>query len=498
MVTVRDAGRPGRAALMWARRRYRVGAVAAAVALLALSCAACGLRGGDSTNEIHVLTVEDPFFYALQSLLPEFQRQTGIKVDLEGLDYDTLNSRSTNSFLTHQNDIDVISPDSMWLSRFANSGWLVNLNDRIRRDRAQVRPGDFIPNVMYSLSEWNGGIYTLPVASYGMSVLYRPDVFRALHLRQPPSRPTANWTWADYLHDIEQINGKTVNGTKMFGTVVAGSGPQPVLHMYSQLAASMGARWFKSFPESQKWNFTPTFDSAETLASLRYFQTLYKNSPPPSINYVWFDAGTAFSKGNVGMFYWWTPYSYLVRKSSYMGTKNSSVVGKYKVAPLPQDPPHKPVVSIGGYAFGISRYSQHQSLAWKFIKWASSAQTQRRMALLPNHQFADFARRSVYSDAQLKKIYGYLPTQLSVLEHGDGKSVRPPIPDYTTLEGVYGQAVNEVLAGSQTPDAALQNVQQKAQSILKNELYLPWHQPSYDDTPQATAKLLSRLAGAGK
>ena len=53
---------------------------------------ACALRTSGSSNEIHVLTVADPFFYGLQDLLPEFEKQTGIRVSMEGLDYNTLDS----------------------------------------------------------------------------------------------------------------------------------------------------------------------------------------------------------------------------------------------------------------------------------------------------------------------------------------------------------------------------------------------------------------------
>lgn len=473
-------------------RRRLTALLACAVAMTGLS--ACMLRTSEAEKEIHVLTVADPFFYALQDLLPQFERETGIKVSLEGLDYNTLDSRSTNSFLTHQSDIDVISPDSTWLSRFVNSGWLLNLNDLIHRDRAEVKPQDFIPNVVHSGNEWNGGIYTLPVAAYGMNVLYRADVFKKLGIPAPPSRPSKDWTWKKYLADIQKINGKTVDGTKMYGTVVAGSGPQPVIHMYSQLAASMGARWFQSFPNAKKWNFAPKLNSADNVEALKLFTKLYKNSPPQSINYVWFDAGTAFAQGNVGMFYWWTPYDYLVRRTSYMGTTDSKIVGKYKTAAMPVQPGKQQVISLGNYSFGISKYSKKTADAWKFIKWASSAKTQRKMALLPTHLFSDFARKSLYHDPKLLKIYDYLPTQLRSLERADGKAVRPPIPNYTTIEGDYGQAVNRTLAGDLTPKQALDEVQDKTDKTLRNELYLPWKQPSHDDTLANTEALLRKLS----
>jgi multiple sugar transport system substrate-binding protein len=485
MATGRRPGPP-----MTRRRFLQTCAAAAAVA----PAAGCALRSSESANQINVLTVGDPFFYALETLLPEFEKEYGVKVSMEGLDYNTLNSRATNSFLTRQSDIDVISPDSTWLSQFVNAGWLVKLDDLIHRDKDEIKPQDFIPQVIYSANEWKGGLYTVPVAAYAMDVMYRPDVFDALGIDHPPDQPSDDWTWDRYLDNIKAITGRTVAGTRLFGTVIAGSGPQPVIHMYSQLAASMGVRWFKAFPDAPTWDFAPQLNSPTNLAALQVFEQLYKNSPPASVNYVWFDAGTAFAKGNVGMMYWWTPYNYLVGRSSYMGTQKSAVEGKYKIAPLPVQPGVPQQISIGNYSFGISKYSEKQDQAWQFIKWASSAATQKKMALLPNHQFADFARASLYDDPDLLKVYEYLPTQLASMKQGNGKVARPPIPNYTTIEGDYGQAVNQMLAGGLTARAALDETQKKTEATLETELYIPWERPSYDDTLTATEALLKKLS----
>jgi multiple sugar transport system substrate-binding protein len=65
----------------------------------------------------------------------------------------------------------------------------------------------------------------------------------------------------------------------MFGTVVCGAQPVPIVHMYTQLAASRGVRWFKSFP-APPWDFTPTINSPENVESLKFYKGLYDLSPP--------------------------------------------------------------------------------------------------------------------------------------------------------------------------------------------------------------------------
>lgn len=476
------------------RRQFIHACAAGAVTggLAACTRARHDTSGSSKSKTLNVLTVTDPFFYSLRPLLPEFEHETGIKVHLQGLSTPTLYSRSTNQFLTKQSGIDVISPDSIHLSQYANAGWIVELNDLIERDNKELKFEDFIPQVVYSANEWKGGIYTIPVAAYAMNVLYREDVFDSLGLQRPPAKPNRDWTWEKYLDNVRSITGKTVAGTSLHGTVVAGEKPQPVVDMYTQLMASRGARWFKAFPDAPKWDFHPELDSHANIEALTMFGELYKNSPPASINYVWFDAGTAFAKGSIGMMYWWTPYNYLVRRTSYMGKKKSPIVGRYKVAALPGRSGHAQPMSIGNWSFGIGKYSTMKEEAWTFIKWAASAKTQKKMALQKN-QFADFARRSLYSDPDLLKVYEYLPSQLAAMELGDGKVARTPIPIYASLDNDYGDALSSMLSHNVPPVKTARDAQQEVLATLKKNSYIPWHDSSYDDTQDRTNRLIAKL-----
>jgi multiple sugar transport system substrate-binding protein len=91
-------------------------------------------------------------------------------------------------------------------------------------------------------------------------------------------------------------------------------------------------------------------------------------------------------------------------------------------------------------SLGIPANSAAADEAWTFVKWATSAKAQKAMALYTKYgyQFSDFARRSLYKDPDLLKIYPYLPGQLVGLEAGNGKISRPGAPTYTTLESIYG------------------------------------------------------------
>jgi multiple sugar transport system substrate-binding protein len=224
------------------------------------------------------------------------------------------------------------------------------------------------------------------------------------------------------------------------------------------------------------------------------YKTLYSHAPPECINYNWFDAGMSFAKQNIAMFYWWTPYAYLVRQAGYMDEQPSPVRGKYKVAPLPRMPGKKQIYSLGGWSVAIPTYSGQKDAAWEFVKWFTGSKGQKEMGLVGLQQFADFQRYSNFKDKDLKAVYPWLDTLLFTLEEGNGKIARPPFPIYTTLEGFYGLNLNMAVAGIKEPQQALDDVQQSFELALKQNFFIPFSGDSYDDTLEGTKKLIKELS----
>jgi multiple sugar transport system substrate-binding protein len=224
------------------------------------------------------------------------------------------------------------------------------------------------------------------------------------------------------------------------------------------------------------------------------YKELYKVSPPESINYNWFGAGMRFAKGDIGMMYWWTPYFYLVNNNDYMNGKPSVIKGKFKIAALPQQPGKKQVTSIGGWQFSIPTTAACPDQAWKFLKWSTSAETAKKMALVTKYgnQFSDFSRTSLFADKELKTIYPYLDQLLPLLQAGSGKDVRPPMPIYAALEGVYGLQINKILLGA-NPKKTLVDTNSLFKNLLAGNFLLPYTGKSYDDTYANTQALIKSL-----
>ena len=233
------------------RRDFLKGASGGVAGLLAARSAAAQTpsaatpapASSSAGKTIRVLVVGDPFQFALDKIKNEFTAQTGINVEMENLAYDQLNARLATSFVSGTPDADVVTVDQMWTGQYSDSGWIIPLDDYISRD-ADTNIQDFIPEVLYSLNTWRGRMVTLPIAAYGQGVVYRQDVFEANSIEAPPTdaADAAGWTWERYREIAESLQGTDFEGTSLFGTVVCGAQPVPIVHMYTQLAASFGAR----------------------------------------------------------------------------------------------------------------------------------------------------------------------------------------------------------------------------------------------------------------
>ncbi len=457
--------------------------------LIMIFCFGIFVQAKETT--INVLSVQDPFYFPLEKLVPEFEKETGIKVNLQPLAYDAIHAKLITSFIAGTKGIDCVTADLMWISQYADNKWIVPITPYIERDKEEVKINDFQPQTLYSL-EWRGDFYALPITSYSHMVYYRTDLLEKAGLQPPPTEGAEWWTWDKY---IEYVRVLDELGEGIYGTVIIGAQPIPVVHMYTGLAVSKGVRWFKQFPNAP-WDFTPTINTEKNIEAAKYFKELYEHSPAECINYVWFDAGTAFATKDIGIYYHWGPYGSLHNYAGYMSKDPSPNVGKIGVGVLPYQPGEEEMGSAGGWGLVIPQNSEYKEEAWEFIKWATSKETQKAMGLTPapGYVFNCFVRESLLEDEELLEYYPFLPALRYSREHMNGKISRPPVNIYSTLEGFYGLNLNKIIGGMATPEIGLNDVQSQFELALKQNSLIPYQGESYDDTMENLVKLIEELS----
>jgi multiple sugar transport system substrate-binding protein len=152
---------------------------------------------------------------------------------------------------------------------------------------------------------------------------------------------------------------------------------------------------------------------------------------------------------------WPSNYSLFVKTDG-----SSKVVGKFDVAPLPGIT-QPGVSSLGGGNYGIAKNAENKGTAADFIKFMASEESQKADTLATANAPT---LESLYSDPDIVKKYPYTPTLLKSIQTA---KPRPKAVQYGDVTLAIQDAAYGALQGQTQPDAALQALQAKLQTLIK-------------------------------
>lgn len=357
---------------------YRYFAGVAAVTAFALTSTGCsGQSEGQSTEgqTIKVLvSAGHQQFNPLWEALPEFEKATGIKVQLDKVDTPELLSTflrdATAGGCTYDN---VEIPDD---GTAAAAPQMADIAEFLKSD------GDDIDTLMDKQVGWakdamtfDGKVKFYPFYSGALTVAYRQDLFedpankaafQAKYGYELPEAPTTQDQFVD-LAEFFSTNGPGK------GVVFAGQGDSAEVMMADVMfRAGVGgyqdekgnALWGPEHPDNQK----AVAEAATWMTDL-----IKRGFTPSSLTAM----GTAeatdeFLAGNVAMEY---EHIYLVW-SDLVSDSAKAAIGEVGSFDMPSA-----VEGKGGVPFyfgrGIPECSKHKEAAWEFMKWAMSDENQK-------------------------------------------------------------------------------------------------------------------------
>jgi len=191
----------------FASRCFRAATVAAAVLTTWIAPA---LADGD----LSVALFNAPASAALDKLVPEFEKATGLKVSVELLPYADLKAKVEQQFFTHAGTYDVIMADCLWIPSFVTRGFLGPM-DISSVDSKAYDFDDLLPALDDYLGRYpqGGPRFGMPFMSNTHMMAYRPSIVKpvadAFHIRLPGDTPETAWTWDQYLKVASEISKRT-------------------------------------------------------------------------------------------------------------------------------------------------------------------------------------------------------------------------------------------------------------------------------------------------
>ena len=378
---------------------------------------------------------------AARELAVEFERQTGIHINVIGASLLSLREKELTDLLTRAGNFDVMQIAYQWEGELFPH----------LRPLDEIAPNlitnldDFIPTVRSNCGQWAEKTYGLPIACDVITLLYRTDIFaeRSAEFQQLTGRPLAPpKTWEEYIEIARFLNSDTTYGNLVMGR-------EQCFTVWSGILFGLGGRLV-----DDQWR--PVLNSPAGARSLSLFVELYKHAPPHSED-ASTDATIAFLQGRGAMLMGWPSLLW----SQLGDTNRSKVTGKIGAALIPGGHPQ-----LSSWSVSINPASKDIDAARQWIQFLVSPANTKRLFL----QYGKGSPRiSTYSDPECRQRIFY---HSQLLEGLAGSQARFRIPPSQELSDYLDNEILNAIRGQATPQAALDRTAARWREILTQTGYL--------------------------
>ncbi|MDF2934830.1 MAG: transporter substrate-binding protein [Paenibacillaceae bacterium] len=324
-------------------------------------------------------------------------------------------------------ELDVINLDVVWPAEFAQAGFLLPLDRFIQESKLDT--GKYLKGGVEA-GAFSGQQWAFPRYNNAGLLYYRKDL-----VKEPPK------TWDELLSQAEQLKGQ--GGTK-YGFVTQGKQYEGLAVGFTELVSAYGGKIIDEKGQV-------AVNSPQALKGLNKLVQLFKSSAvPDNLNtFTEKETLTAFIEGNAVFARHW-PALYAQANDP----KVSKIVGNVGIAPLPAGDARS-AAALGGWLAGINKYSKHPKEAWEFLNFIVSAEGEKIIAV-NSTQTPTYL--PLFDDAEVQKASPLFASRDFV--NGLSSAVpRTITPFYAKISGQIQVEVSKAVAGSQTPEQTLANLE---------------------------------------
>ncbi|MFP3465831.1 ABC transporter substrate-binding protein [Leifsonia sp. SIMBA_070] len=430
------------------KRAIAAAAVAAAVSLVVAGCSSSGSGSSASGSTITYWasnqgTSLDNDKQVLTPVLDEFTKESGVKVKLEVIGWNDLQTRIQTAVTSGQGP-DVLNIGNTWAASLQATGAFLPFDDT--NMKAIGGSDKFVPTALKTGGAEGKPVTSVPLYGLAYGLYYNKKMFSDAGV-QPPTN------WEELVTDAKKIT----NGTTYGFSLAAGSYTENV-HFAFINSAQNGGEWFDS-----KGN--PTFTSQANVDGIKRYLDLMQTDKVVNPSNAQYDNGVQavndFATGKVGMI--------LSQNNADASiVSNGMKSDQYGVVPFPAPDGAKKIATFpAGINLSIFKNTKNKDAALKFVKYMTSESTQSKLAkpyaTLPvldgvKPTFTDNADEA----ATFQKIYNDMSKPL------------PLVPAEDQFENTVGKAMNDMFAkiatGSTVSDADIKTALQNAQDQVKQSL----------------------------
>jgi multiple sugar transport system substrate-binding protein len=308
-----------------------------------------GVSNKFAGKEVRLIMANHPWNNAIQALIPQFEKASGISLRIESYFEDQLSQKLQIGLTSGTSQADAFMFRPLQEGKlFAKNGWVADLSTFAQNEK-DWNWSDFQEAARNTVT-FDKVLYGIPIVTEREMIYYRKDLFEKAGLKPPAT--------LDELKAAAEKLTESANG--VFGVVMRGQ-RSPSVTQFSSFLYSFGGTWIKDGKSA--------LDSPEALAAYKFYGDLLRSyGPPGTLNMSWPQALALFQQGKVGM---WIDAD--VFYSNVIDATKSTVVDKVGFAPFPEGPAGANNYNVTSWAVGLNANSPNKDAAWEFVKWATSA-----------------------------------------------------------------------------------------------------------------------------
>lgn len=437
-------------------RRNLMKGVAAIAVTLGLANAAVAQDKPFEGVTLRVLSTQQPWDAAVSELIPEFEEQTGAKVQMDLYAFGQVVQKVGVELSTGSPAYDVFFVEASDVERYAKMNRLASFDGAIAAN-SDFDINDLIPSTRDSFTS-DGTLYGIPFFAATQLYYWNAEQLDAAGVQAPPE------TFEDMLAMCKALKEKGVSPC----TALRGKpNTSENIWYWTQIFLGEGGNWVKDFPN----DMTPTVNTPEAVKAAEiYAELLMQYGIPGSVSAGYDEVVVAMQQGNVPMVVDGAPLA-----GRILDPKLSQVTGKLGFAAPPGGSKgRRAPFTAQGWVVGAS--SKNLEAAQAFVMWATSRETVMKVTL--NSPFLAVTRKSIWTDPEFVKAHGYdygygsfTDAYSAALEAAD-PNYRLPFPEFRAMGDRVGLALQQIVTGEANAQTALDAAQEDIERQFKRAGYL--------------------------
>ena len=357
----------------------RVAAIGTAAVLAMGALAACGGGAGSgdgsangASKTLRVTLANHVWTDTVKSKLPEFEKATGLKVELSQYGEDQLSDQYNVKLNAGTSEIDVMMYRPLQEGKlFAKNGYLADLSTKVAANKdwgwADFQSGPV------GATTYKDKVVGVPIITEQEVLYYRKDLLAKAGLQVPKTM------------DELQAAAKAIKAQNPgIAGFVARTGKSAAVTQFSSFLYSFGGDFIDA-------NGKSAVASDAAKKAYAFYGGLIHNYGPANVStdMSWPEAMAIFTQGKAGLY---TEADSLYKNAT--DPVKSKVAATVGFAPMPAGSNDSKAYNVPSWALGVNAASGNQANAWKFIEWATS----KNMTLEIQKAGVPGARASVWND----------------------------------------------------------------------------------------------------